>query len=278
MEYLFDLAHGLEKELLELKQSDLDIKELAHLSTIKCRDLLRVFKKEILKNGFSSQTEEIRFFKTIKQIPMVPLIYFSEIHSFEVQFPKANRKVQQKSIKRKIQCLNQFFLRNLDFERYVDAGYTYFDQAFYTRDSINEYYLLGSDYYFQDPDFSTPRDMLLAKLKSYKRLLQYLDHRLISLNHSDAQINGLLSPDKLPWPFGDVAFAEMVYALFHAGLKNENLTIIQIYRKLQEVFDVQIKDIYKLFQEMKSRKKSRTAFLDKLMEALLEEMERIDAH
>lgn len=278
MEHLLDLALGLEKELSELKQSDLDIKELAHLSTIKCQDLLRTFKKEILEKGFSYQKQEIRFFKKIKQIPMVPLIYFSEIHSFEIQFPKADRKAQQKFIKRKIQCLNQFFLRNLDFERYVDAGYTHFDAAFYSRDHINEYHLMGSDYYFQDPDFSTPRDMLLAKLRAYKLLLQYLDHRLVSLNHSDAQINGLLFSDKLPWPFGDVAFAEMVYALFHAGLKNENLTIIQIYRKLQEVFDVEIKDIYKLFQEMKSRKKSRTAFLDKLMQALLEEMERMDAH
>ena len=98
MGQLLNLAHGLEKDLSELRQSDFDIKELAHLSTIKCRDLLRTFKKEVLKNGFSSRKEEILFFKTVKQIPMVPLIYFSEIHSFEIQFPKANRKAQQKFI------------------------------------------------------------------------------------------------------------------------------------------------------------------------------------
>ena len=180
-------------------------------------------------------------------------------------------------IKRKIQCLNQFFLRNLDFERYMDGGHTHFDKAFFTRDYLSEYHIMGSDFYFQDPDFSTPRDMLLAKLKAYKHLLQYLDHRLVSLNHLDSQVYGLSSSNKLPWPFGDVAFAELIYALFHAGLKNENLTIIHVCRKLQEVFAVEIKDIYKLFQEMKSRKKSRTAFLDRLMQALLEEMERMDA-
>lgn len=278
MEQLLKLAGKLEQELLEIKQRDIAVLEQAHLSIMRCRDLLGIFKKTILKNGFNSTQEEIEFFKYTKQIPLVQLIYFSEIHSLELQFPKADKEAQLKFIKKKIQKLNRFFWHHADFERYVEAGHTYFDQAYYTRDYLNNYHIMDSEFYFQDPDFFTPKDMLLGKIKAFALLLSYLDHKMISLNNlSPFSLDKSRSNEKLPWPFGDTAFTEFVYALFYAGLQRENLTVIQICRKLQEVFDVDIKNIYKLFQEIKARKKSQTVFLDKLTLALMEAMKQSDA-
>ena len=116
------LCENLLEELNGIKFENLPILEQSHRSIGLCRNLLRTFKREILVNDFESVDEEIVFFKKIKQIPLVKLIYFSEIHSFEIQFPKADKGVQLKFVKKKINKLNRFFLYNLDFGQYVKSG------------------------------------------------------------------------------------------------------------------------------------------------------------
>ena len=161
----------LTKELLvklnEISLENLPILERAHRSIKVCRNLLSIFKREILVNDFDSLNDEIYFFKQTKQIPLAELIYFSEIHSFEIQFPKADKAAQLKFIKKKITKLNRFFLYNLDFGQYIKSGATHFDKEYYTRDHLDTYHITTSKFYFQDPDFCTPRDMLLGKYKAY---------------------------------------------------------------------------------------------------------------
>lgn len=65
--------------------------------------------------------DEITFFKEIKQIPLKELIYYSEIHSLETQFPKVGKEYQLKFINKKISKLNRFFVYNMDFGRYINS-------------------------------------------------------------------------------------------------------------------------------------------------------------
>ena len=77
------------------------------------------------------------------------------------------------------------------------------------------------------------------------------------------------------WPFSNTDYVELVYALCSKGLgKQNNLGIIQVSKKLQQLFDIETKDIYKTFQDIKKRKKSRTQFLDNLSTSLLLEIEK----
>ena len=272
---LKSLSEGFTEELDEIKLQYKDIIERAYRSVEVCRNLLSSFKKEILKDGFESVQEEIHFFKITKQIPLVQLIYYSEIQSFEIQFPKADKESQRKFIKRKIEKLNRFFIYNLDFGRYVDLGATHFDKEYYTRDYLDTFHITTSKFYFQDPEFCTPRDMLLGKYQAYNSLISYLDSRLFKLENS---LNGkmVIEPSKkLHWPFSNADFVELLYALYAKGLgRKDNLSIMEVSKRLQLIFDFIPKDIYKTYQSLKGRKHSRTLFLDELAISLITEMDK----
>ncbi|WP_238988409.1 RteC domain-containing protein [Aureibaculum marinum] len=270
------LCENLLEELNGIRLENLPILEQSYRSIELSRNLLSVFKREILVNDFESVDKEIVFFKKIKQIPLVKLIYFSEIHSFEIQFPKADSAAQLKFVKKKINKLNRFFLYNIDFSQYVKSGATHFDKAYYTRSHLDIYHITTSKFYFQDPDFCTPRDMLLGKFKAYISLINYMDQKKHSIKN---KLNGnsvnIKPTEKIPWPFTNTDWVELLYALSASGIaKQKGLSIIRISKILQEVFDFTPKEIYKTFQDIKNRKNSRTLFLDQLTASLLSEMDK----
>ncbi|WP_373519548.1 RteC domain-containing protein [Pricia sp.] len=270
---LKSLSQELIEQLDEIEIQNEDIIERSFRSIEVCRNLLSTFKKDILRNGFESEHDEIHFFKVTKQIPLIQLIYFSEIHSFEIQFPKADRESQRKCIKRKIDKLNRFFLYNLDFGRYVDSGTTHFDKEYYTRDYLDTFHITTSKFYFQDPEFCTPRDMLLGKYKAYNSLITYLDNRLFKLENSITDKMVINPSKKLHWPFSNADFVELLYALYAKGLgRKDKLSIMEVSKRLQQIFDFTPKDIYKTHQSIKGRKNSRTLFLDELATSLLDDM------
>lgn len=270
------LAKSLEKQLQEIKENSKSIVNQSNHSIMVCTKLLSKFKKEIIKNGFNSTEDEIFFFKYTKQIPLKPLIFFTEIRSFEIQFPKADKNAQRKFIRKKIQKVNRFFICNLDFTQYVNSKQIHFDKEYYTREFMDFYHISTSKYYFQDPDFFTPRDMLLGKLNAYNRLVAYLEDRLYNLEHP-SKLNGYLmgKNEKLNWPFTNTDWVELVYALHSAGIAKQNkLSIRKVSNIMQEIFDFTPKEIYKTYQEIKNRKNSRTLFLDQLALSLLSEMDK----
>ncbi|MCM4172337.1 hypothetical protein DHD32_12655 [Arenibacter sp. TNZ] len=270
------LSTKLLKDLDEIKSQNENILEWAWRSIKACRNLLTTYKKEILNKEFKTIKEEIQFFKETKQIPLIKLIYFSEIHSFEIQFPKGDEDSQLKSIKKKINKVNRFFLYNMDFGRYINSGATHFDKEYYTRDYLETFHITTSKFYFQDPEFCTPRDMLLGKYQAFDSLIAYLDEKKHRISNG---LNGKIKVsrpiEKIHWPFSNTDYVELLYALCAKGLgKQDNQGIMQISKKLQQMFDIEPKDIYKTFQEIKYRKNSRTLFLDDLSTSLLIEINK----
>jgi hypothetical protein len=270
------LLNKLLKDLDEIKIQNDHILEIASQSIQLCSNLLYTFKKEILKKRFNTIKDEIYFFKETKQIPLKKLIYFSEIHSFETQFPKSGKDYQLKFIKKKINKLNRFFLYNIDFGRYVDSDAIQFDKEYYTRDYSDTFHIITSKFYFQDPEFCTPRDMLLGKYKAYDSLIIYLDEKKLKIrNGLNSKLKSIQPIEKIHWPFSNTDYVELLYALCAKGLgKQDNQSIMQVSRKLQQLFNLEPKDIYKTYHDIKNRKNSRTLFLDELSTSLLIEMDK----
>lgn len=270
------LCKNLLVELDEIRLENLPILEQSYRSIKLSRNLLTVFKRNILSKDFESVDDEINFFKNIKQIPLIKLIYFSEIHSFEIQLPKGDKDAQLKSIKKKISKINRFFLYNIDFGRYVSSGATHFDKEYYTRNYLETFHITTSKFYFQDPEFCTPRDMLLGKYKAYDYLVTYFDEKKDRvLNGLNGKHKSIRSMEKIDWPFTNTDYVELLYALCSKGLgKQSNQGIMQVSKKLEQLFNIELRDIYKTFQDIKNRKNSRTLFLDQLATSLQIEMDK----
>jgi hypothetical protein len=246
------------------------------LAIILCRDLLTNFKKHLVHYEFTSPDDEIAFFKNIKQVPLENLVYYSELKSFEIRFPKGNREAQKAYVLEKIEKLNKFFVYNIDFVQYIENDKVYLDQHYFTRAFFNDFNVTHSLYYFRDPDFSTSHDLLLAKLTANKRLLPYLENRLANLEkHSISLYKESIAA--LQWTGSKTALTEIIYALREANVLNGgSASLKEIAAVMQRTFNIELGDLYKIYSEIKQRKKNRTKFLDELALRLAEKMEKDD--
>ncbi len=239
-----------------------------------CQTLLLELKSDITNSPLESAQDEIHFFKVVKNLPLSKLIYFSEIKSFETYFPKMNGKTQKKFIRRKISFLNQYFLRHIDFGQYVELGSTYLDKLYYTRNSndYDTYYFAKG--YLLDPDFCTPRDFLLAEFNARKNLVIYINYRLSKQKQSADFIGSSQTDTRLKWTGSKSALTELIYALHcNRAINNGNAEIKDLANSLEHLFHFDLGDYYRTFSEIKSRKKSRTKFLDDLSTSLQNEMD-----
>lgn len=265
-------AEGLKRELYGLSQGSNEIIPLANNAIVLCRDLLNTFKQNIAQD-FESIQDEIYFFKEIKQVPLSYLIYYSEIRSFEIQFPKANRCKQEKFIKKKLNKVNRFYLYNMDFCQYVESKSTDLDDKYYTRNYLDLLPITFSKHYFQDPAFSTSRDLLLGKYNAYNILIDYLQNRLKAADKRNG-MNGIpVTTSNLKWTSSKTAMTELIYALYcNRAINNGEVDIKEIASTMEKVLNFDLGDFYKTYSEIKSRKMSRTKFLDDLSSGLLSHM------
>lgn len=270
------LYQKFEQELEAIEMQPSDILESSTLAINLSRDCLHTIKMEIIKHGFDNKNKEIEFFKVTKQIPLIPLIYYSEIRSFEIQFPKGNADCQRKYIKKKINKLNRFFLYNMDFVQYIDSGFTHFDEHYYTRDFLATYHITSSKFYFQDPDFSTSRDMLLGKVKAYKKFIIYLQNRFFQKKSFNSHDRDASAISNLRWTGSKVALTELAIALKYSGsLNNGNISFKDTIVFLQNLFDIDLGEFHHTAMRLKNRSQP-TKFMDNLRSSVETWIEKSD--
>lgn len=269
------LSQELSEELARIQSITKDVVKKSDLSIVLCRNLLIKFKRHISKIKFHSPIEEIQFFKRIKQIPLSNLVYFFELKSFEIHYPKGSDSTKKKYINRKLKKVNEFFSRNLDFIQYIDQEKTYLDTHYFTREFFDEFNITHARYYFRDPDFSTSHDLLLAKLSANRRLIGYMDQRLSNIGKRNGHI--VIPSNRLNWTGSKTDMTELVYALKSSGAINQGrASIREITKALEQIFHFRSGDPYQNYREIRIRKKSRTKFLDDLTINLLSDLDKAD--
>ena len=116
--------------------------------------------------------------------------------------------------------------------------------------------------------------MLLGKYKAYNSLVHYFEKKKYIIKNNLNETHAATKA-KIHWPFNNTNYVELLYALYVKGLGRENnMSIIKLSEHLQQVIDIVPKDIYKTYQDIKNRKKSRTLFLDELSTGILSEMNK----
>ncbi len=263
MKRLKILSKDLVKELDAIQITTLDIVKQCNLSILLCRDMLIEFKREVAKKQFKDVVTEIEFFKEIKTVPLSNFLFFSDIRSFETRFPKGNKEAQKVFTQKKIDKINRFYIYNIDFVQYIEQNRTYLDDRYFTRAYFNPLNTTHSKH-FRDPDFNTSHDLLLAKLKAHKKSMVYLKDRLQNLGRKNGYNSKSLC-QSLKWTGTKTEFTELIYALYQYKAINGGKTDLkEVASTLSKIFDFDLGDFYKTYSDIKSRKKSRTKFLDDL--------------
>lgn len=273
------LLQTLDQKLQLIKNQHTDIVKQSSHAILLCREVLSEMQKSIILQGFAKEQDEIHFFKNIKVIPLTELIYFTEIRSLEIQFPKANVQEQKEYVNYKIRKANKFFNYNLEFIQYVREGRTEFDAIYYTRANGDALNITNTKAYFRTPEFSTSHDILLGKVKAYERFVHYLQNRYFKLKNPHAiDILDIHKKSPLRWTCSKVSLTELIYALHASGAVNSGAAdISQLASMAEKLFNVELGDYYRTYLTLRSRKINRTKFLDKLKNSLMDHMDDLDA-
>lgn len=231
---------------------------------------LSKLKDHILRVGFSSIDDEIRFFKYYKPTLVSKLIYYNAIYKIETKKPPRKKHVKiylSKELKR----LKKFFDNNLDFYRYYRNNNSFLDEKLFLREKHDMRLWLDTFYFEADHRFSTSHDYKVAKIIANDLIQVYLEDQLNNLNNQKKTEN------LLKWTTSKAALTELIYALYSCGVFNNGNTDIKLIAKtFEEAFNIDLGDFYHTFMELKARKTNRTKFLDSLCEALIKKMDEQD--
>jgi len=266
----YNLERNGEKEIKEilLRQNDSQIayQEIRFL----CVEHLSKLRVKVISQGFLNQKDEIHFFKVTKQAPLYNFIYYSELLIFESLYPKSNIKYQKKYIKTKSKELKSWLHKHEKFIQYTKLNQNHLDQYYFTRkyqDKMNlSHYSMDR---ICDLKFNTSHDTVLAKLKAYELLVEYMSNRL-----SNIKAPSNLKEFSLKWTSSKVSLTELIYGLYQSNaINNGAADIKQIANTMQKAFNCDLGNVYRSYTEIRSRKKSRTKFLDEISFALSNRME-----
>lgn len=247
-----------------------------------CRKYLADLKNEIINRGFNNPKDEIDCFKITKPKLHAELLYFRSIIMLHLNLPLGSDEIKKNYLNNHLIRFHLFFEENKEFILYYRSGSTYLDEHFFIRK--NARVPKNSDEGFSEVDFrwNTGHDITLAKYLAFEKLERQIRHELHSINNlGEVTFPPPISrntPEKtLKWTESKTALVELIYALHSVCAVNNGLTNIKnLSDVLQNTFQIELGDHYRVYHDLKSRKIHRTKFLDNLTEALNRRMKADD--
>ena len=130
----------------------------------------------------------------------------------------------------------------------------------------------------RDSSFTTLHDSSVAMILANSHLIEYVSDEIDSLSDKlHLKFTSIVDSKLLQWTDSKVALVEFIYAIY-AGkcFNNGNTSLKDIAFCCEILFNIEIGDFYRIFLEIRNRKKSRTQFLDKLKDKIQKMMEELD--
>jgi len=264
---------------IDIEGCDISLEESVRTITFlkKCLSELR---EHFLSVEPLTLQQEIIFFKEMKPQVLGWLLYFNKIHNIELKRPIGSNETQSEYYDKELKSLTYFFERNIDFHQYYRANSTCLDECYFVRGKYNHELYVDSAQFILDPLFSTGYDYKVAKIICNEILRIYLNKKKYSLEKHIVikKSRELLPVNNLKWTGSKADAVELGYSIQSSGaINNGNVDIKEIMNFIEVNFDVDLGDYYRTYVALKSRKKDRTPFLNRLIESLIRRMEKDDS-
>ena len=135
----------------------------------------------VLDYTFKNEREEIRFFRETKPGLLSKLIYYRKLYQLESNCPFGSNELQEAHLKREMDMIDDFFIRNSEFSRYYRSGTDFLDSYYFLRESFRHEPDIDYFYTEREPWFSTNCDLRVAIIRAYEKLQLYLRSELNKL-------------------------------------------------------------------------------------------------
>ena len=234
-----------------------------------CQLALDEIRKLIIKNGFESEQEEINFFKYIKPKVLGKYIYYVQLFEIESHRYNASTKFQIKYLNQISKDLHKYLNDNIQFCQYYWGNKTSLDKFYFLRENSNYRISVNNICVLMDYKYSTARDAMAAAIIAYEQLIKYIDKEIDILRFGSSR-NEEFFKTNANWTDSTTSLVELIYALQSSGaINNGNIEINELAQIFEKMFNIKLDDYYRVFLDIKVRKKSQTKFLDKLTQELI---------
>ena len=272
--FLNDLSKSVEEKLCQIEGSNSGVLCQAKEAIAFLEGVFEELKQRVVNSSFESEEEEIFFFKQTKPRLFSNLVYYHKVLNVELNKPAGGNDTQINYLKRELERISDFFLRNHAFILYCRTGDRYLDHIYFKRGKPAIHLNTDISHLEFDPHFCTIGDILLAKMMANDRLQTYLTHQydLLSDNPTGFAIN--MPKQRLTWTANKSDLVELVYGLWAEGcFDNGTPSLAQLVTYLETIFNVDLGNAPRSFLDMKIRN-NPTPFMDRLRRKLLEKMGR----
>lgn len=261
-----------------LTQQNISNQELLKEKIKISKRLLHELRLHIRVNNFSTQEDEIHFFKHVKPKLCGEIKYYRSQLSFIIEKPNATICVQQEYIKAALKKLESKKKKNIIFYKYYKNSENLLDDKYFVRTDGQFDLFSSNDDFCLDPEFNTTHDMLAFEVITYDLLTQFYITELDILKREDIscpdnkQEKTIKKPSK-QWTASKADLVELIYALHHSrAIENGNTEIKELASFIEEIFNIKLGDVYRTFNDVRSRKINQTKFIDKLKNSLVEHL------
>jgi hypothetical protein len=273
--------------LLDTIKKDIQIIDLEENTTlnksVKIIELLKTYfnalKEHISEYTFNNETEEIQFFKETKPQIFCMLIYYDNIYRLEINRPTGSESMQKAFTLKQFDDLKEYFDNNIDFYKYCRSQRTDLDKQYFLRYQPDVEMYFDSQYFERDQKFSTGFDLKVATILANDMLSNYLNAELIKedLPNVHQLENTNFQKVKAKWTGSKVALIELIYAFQTSGcINNGKSDLKRMTSYVENLFDIELGDIYRTFLEIRSRKGNRVQCLDDIRRKLIARMDEVD--
>lgn len=263
------------EKLTEIEREQGDIIKRSEMAIKYCQKIVSSLNEAVKMHTFASNSEEIDFYKNIKPLFTAHLIYNLCVYEWEVKRPVGDVSIQVKYVKKKLRYLNDFFLNTEFIYTYLRSDSSYLDEELFIPKESEHPSTLLLHGLLDEYSFPSSVDTLLARIKASQMLQQYLNQLLQDLLKDPYKEKNMKLG--LVWTESKTALIELAYSLHAAGTFNSGKADLkEIIETLEYIFQTNLGNYPRTFQEILARKTGYTNFIDKLREKLLLRIKTIE--
>lgn len=274
---LEDIIQQLDDELSQIKTQSTNTIEITEIAITRITQVLIDIRNQVIQFGFSSKEDEIQFFKHTKPKVLSKLMFYMKLLEIESYRYNEIEKYQIKYLNNILKGLHQFIESKHELKQYLVCKRHHMDELYFLRENNKNQIQPDNICIFLDHKFSTAKDNEVAKYLAYEMLVKYVQNEIFKVMKA-AELAGKefsAEPESdLKWTGSLIGFVELLYAMHSSGAINGgNKDIKEIATAFEKLLNIDLGDFYRTFQDIKSRKKDRTIFIDKMKQALLQKIE-----
>lgn len=251
------------KEELEKKKATIDLSyrpvEKSNIGIHMVQEFISRL-KSLKPKDFSGVDAEINFYRNIIPFFYGQLIFFVKVFQIESTLPMSE-SIRQRRFNKERKQIERYYASNLDAYQYFKTDDESLDTALFVSKAPFSVVGMDESLMLADLEWCTPMGLKFARFIAYQQLEEYLSQQM----RKEAAIKHPVI-GKLKWTDKKTYLQELTYALVYSNsINNGNIDVKSLARLFENIFNVDLSNIYRSKQEMYSRKDT-TAYLNKLIQ------------